>query len=117
MPGGLAEGLQSAVLQRASAGGRRAGLGREERVLVRERRGDAPGGCLLVRGVVGGRVGEDEGEEIGVVLAGKRKELGPERMDGGVQSGKVVVLRGLTWDLEVEGRKWVVGLDWKVDEA
>ena len=79
-----------------------------------------PGGVVFVRGDMepgicdsssaSSTAGEDEG--LRVLLAGQ----GGARGSGGVKVkvGDVVGIRAPTWDIEVGGEKWVVGVDWAV---
>lgn len=119
----MASTLQAWIVETASTGyaaqntGVVYGREREEGVKLRVRvggvgRGRAEvecfaGGVVFVDGEVeGGLRGQDAG--VRVLLAGKGGARGTVR----VAEGKVVGIRAPVWDVDVQGEKWVVGVDW-----
>lgn len=98
VPGGMAATVQQWVVETGQAS--RRGRGSEE-FAVKVRVDDVVGGegpCWLVRGK------SSVGEDVRLILAG----------GGGVEVGVVVGVRAPTWEVEVEGRRWRVAVDWRV---
>lgn len=74
---------------------------------VSDVRGEDP---IFVEGAPGD--GDGAVEAGGVVLvSGQGKGTGGQE---GVKVGDVVGIRAPTWEIEVMGRQWHVGVDWKV---
>jgi hypothetical protein len=49
------------------------------------------------------------GEAVNAILAGSRQARGRE-----LSEGCVVGVRAPTWELELDGTMWMVGVDWRV---
>lgn len=98
VPGGMAATVQQWVVETGQAS--RRGRGWEE-FAVKVRVDAVVGGegpCWLVRGK------SSVGEDVSLILAG----------GGGVEAGVIVGVRAPTWEVEVEGRRWRVAVDWRV---
>lgn len=61
--------------------------------------------CAVGSGVVFVRV---RGEASGWMLAGKG------RRDGSIEVGCVIGVKEPSWEVEIEGEKWRVGVEWSV---
>ncbi|KAI9707940.1 MAG: hypothetical protein M1820_004359 [Bogoriella megaspora] len=98
VPGGLADTLRRWVVETGETAARRGGE-RERVVRVEEVGRDGGGGMVVARA---------EGVDILLVGGG-----GKER-EKDVQGGSVVEVRPPVWGVALGGRRWVVGVDWRV---
>lgn len=114
VPGGMADVVRGWVMDVGSS----AGQGRAGRVVGRAR-GDAEfvlnvqvgdvtlaDGLTLLRGLSANR--SDLLQEKRLVLAGKARGGNVER----VRRGDMVGVRAPSWEIEVKGTTWSVGVDW-----
>jgi hypothetical protein len=49
----------------------------------------------------------ERGSQENLLLVGK---------DDSITSGDVVLVKGTTWDIEVDNKKWTVGVEWKIEK-
>lgn len=107
MPGGVAAEVRQWILDTppVTLHAKRSAQGDEGwRVAVTESRREGIGGMVLVKGVV------DGGREVRICLPGAG--AGKGRGVGGVREGCVVAIKGVTWDMELDGEVWVVTTEW-----
>lgn len=107
MPGGMAAELSSWILeagQAAVAGRRGKGYlqGNDFVRKIKATRTRAGDGAVFLEGIDG------EGVETRLVLAG-----GGEKKEK-VSEGETIGIREPSWEVIVEGHKWVIGADWRV---
>ncbi|KAF2133790.1 hypothetical protein P153DRAFT_380968 [Dothidotthia symphoricarpi CBS 119687] len=135
-PNGLASTVQGWIVETASTGEGRGGMlwgrEREDGVRVRVRVTDVGGleggavrclvgGVVVVRASVDAGLGDvvrvsgsvvDGEQGVGVLLAGQGGARGVASVE--VSVGSLVGIRAPTWDVEVGGESWIVGVDWVV---
>jgi hypothetical protein len=70
-------------------------------------------GIVLVKGKMGGKEEDEEGEEGGVIinilLISPRESVG----GGPVIKGTTIRLKEPAWEISVRGAKWRVAVDWR----
>lgn len=111
MPGGLAAELQSWVIeaaQTASHSKHGKGMATAEDWMqvmkIEEAEGDGP---IFARGTVTGR-----GHAQAVLVDGQAKQKNDK-----VKAGETVSIRLPTWDVQVLGETWMVGVDWRTTKS
>lgn len=107
VPGGMAATMQQWVVetgQGAAHSRRGQGYLRGEDYVLRVKVKSAIGsGPVLVQGIL------PDDEEMSIVLV-----LDPKKSLSDVAQGSVVGVRAPTWEIELDGRAWTVGVDWKI---
>ncbi|KAG9242613.1 hypothetical protein BJ878DRAFT_577270 [Calycina marina] len=112
MPGGLAAEVREWLMNIEISGAVNAAQKKDDvwlvTLVVEDISGDSRNCMTMVKGDPG-----NGGPSMQVLLAGESEGIGLQR-GARVQVGRTVGIKGPVWDVEIDGEKWGVGVDWKV---